>query len=527
LPFDSNGTFNRIHNWQSDAAAKIKMLAKRHDDEDDNLAAGLSNVITKDGRTQPTANLPLNQKKITNLGEPSDPTDAATKNYVDNLKSFTTGLTVTGANYPNGIIYFAATTGTTGLAWANANMSWVAKPAETGKWRGHIAATGTADGTGAEVVTIDGGGIIGNNSGYYTHNLSFDGTDWRTNAAGIGTVMSLVNGGFNLLSNDVATVQPNQIATMNPFLTVTQDYILHDNSAAAGGVGGGSSSLFLQKKNGTGSFGTYIYGRVGNATRWRMDLGNATVESGSRVGSDFYMYNADNTGANLTPSFALIRSPNYAQFWGDIYSTTGTFRGNQGVAILAAQGGPVILRPYGPDNGTYQAYAHTDGYFHVNSHFTIDSPTTYGCMLGIGFYGKNGIYGGYTGNWHNFIYASGYVYCLVDNTNVGAIQMVSDYRTKRNIEELPSMWDRVKALHPIKYQYKARTDIKGDEDDDEERWGFVAHELQDKLTHHAASFDKDVKNALQVPNLMVVIAALTKALQEAQARIEALEAKAA
>ena len=35
-----------------------------------------------------------------------------------------------------------------------------------------------------------------------------------------------------------------------------------------------------------------------------------------------------------------------------------------------------------------------------------------------------------------------------------------------------------------------------------------------------------MKNALQAPNLMVVVAALTKALQEAQTRIEALEARA-
>jgi hypothetical protein len=137
------------------------------------------------------------------------------------------------------------------------------------------------------------------------------------------------------------------------------------------------------------------------------------------------------------------------------------------------------------------------------------------------------MYGGFGANWANFLWSSGYVYALIDNTNVGAIQMVSDYRTKRNIKPLYSMWDKVKSLHPIRYQYKAAKSIEGDEDDDEERWGFVAHELQEKLTPHAASFGKDVKNALQTPNLMVIVAALTKALQEAQTRIEALEAKLA
>ena len=145
------------------------------------------------------------------------------------------------------------------------------------------------------------------------------------------------------------------------------------------------------------------------------------------------MYAWDNTGAGAKPMFALMRSDNHAQFWGDVWSTTGAFRGNSAQVILSAQSGPVILRPYGADNSTYQAYAHTDGYFHINSHFTVDANSTYGCLLGLGMRGKNGIYGNYTANWHNWLYTNGYVYCLVDNTNVGAIQMVCDYRTKRNV----------------------------------------------------------------------------------------------
>jgi Chaperone of endosialidase len=519
MPFDSSGTFNRIRSWQSDAAANIKIRADYHDAHDSDLAAGLSNVLTKDGRTQPLANIPMNQKKLINLGEPTQPTDAATKNYVDNIKSFATGVTITGANYPNGMIYFAATTGVTGLSFANASMAWVGKVAETGKWRGRIAATGSPDGTGAEMITIDQGGFFGNNSGYYTHNLSYDGASWRVNATGTGTLFTLANGTMTLQSNDTVTVQNNQVATLDTFFTVNQSTIVHDNSSTLGG----DSSLVLKKK-GSGN-GCYMHGYLGSQVRWRTDMGNATAESASWTGSDYYTYTWDNTGANAKPMFALIRSDNHAQFWGDVYTTTGCFRGNGAQAIVSAQSGPVILRPYGADNATYQAYAQTDGYFHLNCHFTIDAHTTYGVFAGMGLRGKNGCYGGWMGNWHNFIWTNGYVYALVDNTNIGAIQMVSDYRTKRNIEELPSMWDKVKGLHPIKYQYKGWKGIEGDEDDDEERWGFVAHELQERLTHHAASFDKDVKNALQTPNLMVVVAALTKALQEAQTRIEALEAK--
>lgn len=83
MPFDGSGNFNRVMDWTNDAAALIKIRADRHDQNDDDIAAGLSNTITKDGQTQPTANIPMNGKKLINLGAPTNPTDAATKGYAD------------------------------------------------------------------------------------------------------------------------------------------------------------------------------------------------------------------------------------------------------------------------------------------------------------------------------------------------------------------------------------------------------------------------------------------------------------
>ena len=60
--------------------------------------------------------------------------------------------------------------------------------------------------------------------------------------------------------------------------------------------------------------------------------------------------------------------------------------------------------------------------------------------------------------------------------------------------------------------------------DDIERWGFIAHELQATLTPSAATGEKDSPDTIQSPNPFTLIAALTKALQEAMVRIEALEA---
>jgi hypothetical protein len=140
------------------------------------------------------------------------------------------------------------------------------------------------------------------------------------------------------------------------------------------------------------------------------------------------------------------------------------------------------------------------------------------------------------GNWGTYVFAinwpGGGFY--INATYVGAIA-VSDYRAKKDVRLLPSMWERVKALKPVSYQHReytpphlaetARNTGKPFvEADGIERWGFAAHELQDALVEGAATGRKDQEKVLQSPNPMVVIAALTKALQEAMSRIETLEA---
>jgi hypothetical protein len=125
----------------------------------------------------------------------------------------------------------------------------------------------------------------------------------------------------------------------------------------------------------------------------------------------------------------------------------------------------------------------------------------------------------------------------VGNTYVGAVQFISDYRIKKGVKPLPSMWEKLKALKPISYSYRDFTppcqlDKDGKQPaggpffrgDKKERWGFIAHELQELLIEDAASSVKDAPDALQSPNPWTLIALLTRTMQEAVHRIEALEA---
>lgn len=162
MAFDGNGTFNRIMNWVQDAAAGIKIVADRHDQQDDDFASGLSNCLTKDGQTQPTANIPMNGRKITALGDPTAATDAANKKYVDALKAFSTGLEISGAN-ANGRLKFTSTTGSNGLSFTGADLSWLARLAGTGTLNRLVLNT-KPDGSGTDVIIAnDDGSLVASN----------------------------------------------------------------------------------------------------------------------------------------------------------------------------------------------------------------------------------------------------------------------------------------------------------------------------------------------------------------------------
>jgi len=204
---------------------------------------------------------------------------------------------------------------------------------------------------------------------------------------------------------------------------------------------------------------------------------------------------------------------------------------------------------------------------HVGGAFTIRRRGDANCSLTVygsgatfssyGYNGKSGIYGGPEPNCWNFNWGSNQLHAWIDNTYLGAIAYQSDYRIKRNVVPLDSTWAQIKQLRPVKYNLQDYVQEESDEQrdysdplvsnnttgteideiklpptgqplvkgDDIEHWGFIAHELQETLITDAATGYKDAPGMLQSPNPWTMLAAVTKALQEAMARIESLESR--
>lgn len=525
MPFDSNGTYNRIRSWVSDAAASIPIRSDYHDDHDGDMASALSQVITKDGRTQPTANIPLNNKKITNLGEPTGPSDAATKNYVDSFKVFTTGAEISGANYPNGMVYFSAATGINGLSWNSINGAWVAKKAEANKYPDRLVFHSNKDGTsGSDLISLDKAGDINVSSGNVTNNLSNDGGTWRVDAIGTGTIWQVLGGAVRALANDAVTVAANFAATLRTFFevtntdgTVTANF---DKSASAKGV--------------------YLYGKMATKNRWQLSLGDATAEGGSNAGSNFSLYAYSDDGLTAYSAMFIYRSTQDVIFYKNVtvnvnMTVVGALAVNGSAAIsgnltaniatagylvassnIVAGGSSLLLRPNGYGSATGQIDIDTD--MLIWHYLKVGGSGVGGIMERNGSSGSNG------SSPYNFNYVPG-LQAWVSDTNLGTISFTCDYRIKKEVAPLASTWDAVKRLRPVKYTPAEFFD--GEQmlslASDETRWGFIAHEVQEALIESAAEGVKDEAHRLQSLNLPAIIAALTAALQEAQLRIEALE----
>jgi len=79
MPFDASGNFTRVMNWTNDYENNIEIVCDRHDQEDDNFAAGFNECFCRDGRATATGNFKMGNYKITGLGDGVSTNDAINK----------------------------------------------------------------------------------------------------------------------------------------------------------------------------------------------------------------------------------------------------------------------------------------------------------------------------------------------------------------------------------------------------------------------------------------------------------------
>jgi hypothetical protein len=165
------------------------------------------------------------------------------------------------------------------------------------------------------------------------------------------------------------------------------------------------------------------------------------------------------------------------------------------------------------------------------AHEGVTCARGYGCRTGLATDSGNIINGVVqtsinTSNVFNFWWdpTNSDAYFYIDNTRLGHIDAstTSDYRIKREITTLDvNGIDRVKQLRPVSYKYTDYEIFKSSEVVHE---GFIAHEVGEVIAD-ACKGEKD--KHLQSIGLAPLVATLTKALQEAVAKIETLETKVA
>lgn len=127
------------------------------------------------------------------------------------------------------------------------------------------------------------------------------------------------------------------------------------------------------------------------------------------------------------------------------------------------------------------------------------------------------------GNINNIHWDGSNAYLYIDDTNIGSFAYNSDYRIKKDVVNLENFAiEKIKALRPIRYTH---TNYEVFKSSDKPFVGFIAHEVQEVLPE-GASGEKDGKD-IQSLKLDAILALTVKALQEAVARIETLEAQVA
>ena len=265
MPFNGSGTYNRSFSWVNDANNNIDILATRMDTEDNGFATGLSDCVTRDGQSVPTANLPMGTFVHTNVGNAT-----ARKNYA------------AAGQVQDGSLIYGGTSGGTANAQtlsltpaitayvAGQTFQFIPGNANTG------ATTININGVGAVAITKYGTAALAGGEltpGVVT-TLKYDGTQFQ---------LQTIFAGYNVAaftSSGTFTSPTNTLATTVFKITVIGAGAGGGAHASGGGGGGGGGAVVWYATGLAASTGYAVTIGAGSATG-ASDGGSSLIVIGS------------------------------------------------------------------------------------------------------------------------------------------------------------------------------------------------------------------------------------------------------
>lgn len=262
MPFNGSGVFNRIMNWVNDAANSIPITASRTDTDTNDIASGLTNCVTRDGQSPPTANLPMGGFRFTNAGNAVLGNEFITMGQVSTTYLPLAGGTMTGK---------IALKGTTGVIGQAATA------------QGQLSVVGSA-GANAAFLEFNRTGVFASYIGLDTDN------QWKVGGWSAGAVS------FRIVHEGLSTVGLNALTLQTLFVgatTVLTGMATVHNTVAVDGAAGGFQ--FAERTN------------INSTAQWYATGGSARL-FGSAFAGDMITVNLSNSNTTVTGTWT---GPNF------------------------------------------------------------------------------------------------------------------------------------------------------------------------------------------------------------------------
>jgi len=288
--------------------------------------------------------------------------------------------------------------------------------------------------------------------------------------------------------------------------------------------------------------------QAGNATSGAVvssdTAGSLQIQTGSTPTTAITVDTSQNVGIGVTPSawgstFKALQLSTTNSLYVTGYRTfviaNNTY--NNGTASLYLSTGPASV--YLQSDNSHLWYNAPSGTAGTTATFTqamtLDSSgnllvgtTTYGAGnagVQIGTPDRSGCFGIFAGSgqgyqWRFGNVSNGIVGSITTTTTATAFNTSSDYRLKTNVQPMVGALDKLSKLKPCTYNWIT---------DNSEGQGFIAHELAEVVpqcvTGEKDAVDAEGKPVYQGIDTSFLIATLTAAIQELNAKVTALEAQ--